>query len=719
MSWPRVSRAWRTSTSSIASLTSTLTTQSRPARAPTFPQTFHPFPQNLFPAMLCRLPPPAAAAAAVATGPRETAAGSEPHAKRQRLAEADEASAMRGLMEQERQLRNRNTMLLAPNKDFRRVLEVLLEVKKQVVNRRHEVAAAAAAAAAAGGGSSKGTAAPPDARGGGGSSRYGKDDPRKAPGRTTRNTRSYDIRRICRRRGGGAKGGSKPQSFSDGGVASKAAAAAATATARGSGSGGGRGAKGGDGSKKSGVPIIIVPSGLTSMINMYNARAFLEEGRFVPAAQAQAAASGAPKPSSLTIRRTAHRGPPGVEYTLTDRAPPAGSPDWERVVAVVVQGAKWQFKDWPYKVGGAKDGDLMEALAKVCGFFVHFADEKVGPPVSDWNVRTIALHRENRHKDMMAMLELYRHLDVFLQVRSETDAEHVKRRSTWYFQQFIKLAVAAHIPGLADYFLIFDSDMIALRPLTWFLPLDSSETGSTVENNNNNDNDSKTDLSQPPLPLSPSSSSSLSKPYPVVRPVPGKSEEGCVNQHPFRMLVNVGGFLPKYGYMRTYEHLTGRQIIYGHDNKSLVTHSALVYKPYMAEFLANITYDKYTGIPHGWALSVADAVSKLWDVGEVLVGFSEFWSYLSWAQDNYPCVFRQAEERTWTRTPVQLPRTLPIAVRVDEHTYIGICCPTTDNIRATREHGYYFTGYELGHMHHCNYQHGAFQEGYAEWYQPV
>ncbi|EFJ41418.1 hypothetical protein VOLCADRAFT_98577 [Volvox carteri f. nagariensis] len=44
------------------------------------------------------------------------------------------------------------------------------------------------------------------------------------------------------------------------------------------------------------------------------------------------------------------------------------------------------------------------------------------------------------------------------QVRSETDAKHIKRRSTWYFQQFLKLAVATHIPGLADYFLIFDSE---------------------------------------------------------------------------------------------------------------------------------------------------------------------------------------------------------------------------------------------------------------------
>ncbi|GIL64314.1 hypothetical protein Vafri_18291 [Volvox africanus] len=58
------------------------------------------------------LVPSSAAAAAVAVAPREVTAGAEPQAKRQRLAEVDEASAMKGLVEQERQLRNRNTMLV-------------------------------------------------------------------------------------------------------------------------------------------------------------------------------------------------------------------------------------------------------------------------------------------------------------------------------------------------------------------------------------------------------------------------------------------------------------------------------------------------------------------------------------------------------------------------------------------------------------------------------
>lgn len=39
-----------------------------------------------------------------------------------------------------------------------------------------------------------------------------------------------------------------------------------------------------------------------------------------------------------------------VQYQIIDKAPAEKHPDWERVVCVIVQGAKWQFKDWPFRV---------------------------------------------------------------------------------------------------------------------------------------------------------------------------------------------------------------------------------------------------------------------------------------------------------------------------------------------------------------------------------
>ncbi|KAG2482472.1 hypothetical protein HYH03_018579 [Edaphochlamys debaryana] len=368
----------------------------------------------------------------------------EPAAKRQRVA-GDDPAAQRGGREQERQLRSRNSMLLAPNKEFRKVLEVVLEVKKQV-HKQGSAAAAAAAAAA----KSAAKHAPPPAKGSSqpatqghtsSSSRYGRDataDQLKAMAPGTGGALAVNMYGAT---GKAAPPPPPPVQGAAGYVPIRKSGSSAPAPAPGSGSGSkphasAHGSKPGSApppgskpgskpgappgkgdAKKGGVPIIIVPSGLTSMINMYNARSFLEEGLFVPSAQAQAAAGGAPKPSSATFHRTAHRSSP-VEYVVTDKAPAPNSPDWERVVAVIVQGAKWQFKDWPHK--GAKEGDLVDALAKVCGFYVHYADEKVGQPVSDWNVRTIPLHRETRHKDMTSMLGLYRHLDTFLQSKRST-----------------------------------------------------------------------------------------------------------------------------------------------------------------------------------------------------------------------------------------------------------------------------------------------------------
>lgn len=43
----------------------------------------------------------------------------------------------------------------------------------------------------------------------------------------------------------------------------------------------------------------------------------------------------------------------------------------------------------------------------------------------------------------------------------------VATRAGWYFQQFLKM-YACHLPGIADHYLIWDSDTILLRPLEFF-----------------------------------------------------------------------------------------------------------------------------------------------------------------------------------------------------------------------------------------------------------
>lgn len=69
---------------------------------------------------------------------------------------------------------------------------------------------------------------------------------------------------------------------------------------------------------------------------------------------------------------------------------------------------------------GAAEGDLSDVFGKVCGFFIHYADEKVPDTVANWNVKRLGLHRENRHLDMTALIDFYRHLDNFLLARKST-----------------------------------------------------------------------------------------------------------------------------------------------------------------------------------------------------------------------------------------------------------------------------------------------------------
>jgi hypothetical protein len=47
-------------------------------------------------------------------------------------------------------------------------------------------------------------------------------------------------------------------------------------------------------------------------------------------------------------------------------------------------------------------------------------------------------------------------------VDNEADALQLKRRAAWFFRQFIKLGVAAFVPAVSNYFLIFDSEWRAL-----------------------------------------------------------------------------------------------------------------------------------------------------------------------------------------------------------------------------------------------------------------
>lgn len=76
------------------------------------------------------------------------------------------------------------------------------------------------------------------------------------------------------------------------------------------------------------------------------AQEFLEAGAYKSNEDARKA--GVKKEPKCTILRRLGRQKP-VPYEVTDRTPTKA--EWNRVVAVFVTGASWQFKDWPNEVG--------------------------------------------------------------------------------------------------------------------------------------------------------------------------------------------------------------------------------------------------------------------------------------------------------------------------------------------------------------------------------
>ena len=192
-----------------------------------------------------------------------------------------------------------------------------------------------------------------------------------------------------------------------------------------------------------GLPIIVVPAAATARLNMINAPAFFSKGVFEHPDALRA--SGHKESATAVIEREVAReteagssssqqqggagraaragagGGSGAggggasnsapqKYFITDRTDTFRSLDWSRVVAVVVSGAAWQFKGWPFK--GLKEGHTVDLFSKVAGVFVGYGDEEPPAAVKTWNVSRHLLHREARHRDRSVASAVWRAVDA-------------------------------------------------------------------------------------------------------------------------------------------------------------------------------------------------------------------------------------------------------------------------------------------------------------------
>ncbi|KAL5011516.1 hypothetical protein ScPMuIL_010067 [Solemya velum] len=157
--------------------------------------------------------------------------------------------------------------------------------------------------------------------------------------------------------------------------------------------------------KGSRTPIIIIPAATTSLITMLNAKDVLQDLRFVSTEEKKS--QGAKRDNEVLIQRRKDGGGT-VPYRIIDNALKLSPDDWDRVVAVFVQGPAWQFKGWKWS------GNPVEIFSQIRAFHLKWSELPLDNNVKKWAVNVINLDRNKRHLDRANLQMIWESLDRFM-----------------------------------------------------------------------------------------------------------------------------------------------------------------------------------------------------------------------------------------------------------------------------------------------------------------
>ena len=156
-------------------------------------------------------------------------------------------------------------------------------------------------------------------------------------------------------------------------------------------------------SSASSIPIILVPSSLSSCISLYNAKQFLEDGLLIPTAVKRAETPNQVKPTTVRIARlSVQDSTRTASYDVMDDTSLLKSADWKRVVAVFVAGTAWQFEGWP-----APYTSPAAIFAAIPAFYLSYADEVANKNVQQWKVHLLQAHRAKNYADRGLQMEFW------------------------------------------------------------------------------------------------------------------------------------------------------------------------------------------------------------------------------------------------------------------------------------------------------------------------
>ena len=150
--------------------------------------------------------------------------------------------------------------------------------------------------------------------------------------------------------------------------------------------------------KVNGPAIIILPSGGSSLINLYNAGRFFGGSEFSPAEVGQL------KPAAFSLKHPQT----GQVFEFIDNPARLTESEWQRVRGCVVGGEAWQFKGWKLLENGSCDPPSI--LHRIKGVFFYYDDDKgewKKGPVGGWPVTAISISRNRRHHDKTSWMQFW------------------------------------------------------------------------------------------------------------------------------------------------------------------------------------------------------------------------------------------------------------------------------------------------------------------------
>ncbi|WFD18399.1 accessory factor associated with RNA polymerase II [Malassezia caprae] len=171
-------------------------------------------------------------------------------------------------------------------------------------------------------------------------------------------------------------------------------------------------------------PIILLSNSPTALINMFNVKALLQDGVFIPPEEARQQAGGIPE-LVVTIRAPSSDEPTsGQGVSLSRRilvvdsaeavnrlgsgAPGSDQDPWSRVICVFTTGQSWQFKSyrWSDPRDLFRNGMFWELTGAAMGVYVRWTNEAPSAQVKNWNVTHLQLGATKKTPLTTVMLQL-------------------------------------------------------------------------------------------------------------------------------------------------------------------------------------------------------------------------------------------------------------------------------------------------------------------------